>query len=162
MCEFLVLFVCFFSVFFFFFFNDTATTEIYTLSLHDALPIFSFSYKPLRLGLALGTAVLSVSLLMAMLLLTCSLFGLRFMGFRHDSGASSILFAILVLGGIQLVCTGLLGEYIGRIYDEVRRRPMYIVHKLHQALTVPSLESEVIPDKATVRVQVGSTTLTPV
>jgi dolichol-phosphate mannosyltransferase len=124
--------------------------------------IFSFSYKPLRLGLALGTAVLSVSLLMAMLLLTCSLFGLRFMGFRHDSGASSILFAILVLGGIQLVCTGLLGEYIGRIYDEVRRRPMYIVHKLHQALTVPPLVPEVLSDEATVRVQVGSTTLTPV
>jgi dolichol-phosphate mannosyltransferase len=124
--------------------------------------IFSFSYKPLRLGLALGTVVLSVSLLMAMLLLTCSLFGLRFMGFRHDSGASSILFAILVLGGIQLVCTGLLGEYIGRIYDEVRRRPMFIVHKLHQALTVPPLETDVMPDQATVRVQVGSTTLTPV
>jgi polyisoprenyl-phosphate glycosyltransferase len=117
--------------------------------------IFSFSYKPLRLGLVLGTVVLSASLLMAMLLLTCSLMGVRFL--RQDSGASSTLFAILVLGGIQLVCTGLLGEYIGRIYDEVRRRPMYIVHKLHQALTVP----EVVPE-TTLRVQVGTTTRTPV
>lgn len=116
--------------------------------------IFSFSYKPLRLGLALGTVVLSVSLMMAMLLLICSLMGLRFL--RQDSGTSSTLFAILVLGGIQLVCTGLLGEYIGRIYDEVRRRPMYIVHKLHHALTTP----EVMPE-TTVRVQMASTTLTP-
>ena len=119
--------------------------------------IFSFSYKPLRLGLALGMVVLSVSLIMAMLLLTCSLLGVRFLGLRQDSGVSTTLFAILILGGIQLVCTGLLGEYIGRIYDEVRRRPMYIVHKLHQALTVPAALPE-----TTVRVQVGSTTLTPV
>lgn len=123
--------------------------------------IFSFSYKPLRLGLALGMVVLSVSLVMAMLLLTCSLLGVRFLGTGHDSGSSSTLFAILVLGGIQLVCTGLLGEYIGRIYDEVRRRPMYIVHKLHQALTVPSVVSEALPE-ATLRVQVATTALKPV
>jgi glycosyltransferase involved in cell wall biosynthesis len=119
--------------------------------------IFSFSYKPLRLGLALGTAVLGVSLLMAILLLTCNLLGVRFPGLQSSSGNSSTLLAILLLGGVQLVCTGLLGEYIGRIYDEVRRRPMYIVHKLHQALTVPS----VMPETA-VRVHVGSTTLTPI
>lgn len=120
--------------------------------------IFSFSYKPLRLGLVLGTVVLSASLMMAMLLLTGSLLGVRFLS--HGSGASSTLFAILVLGGIQLVCTGLLGEYIGRIYDEVRRRPMYIVHKLHQAMTVPQMVREALPE-ATVRVQVTSTKLTP-
>lgn len=123
--------------------------------------IFSFSYKPLRLGLALGMVVLSVSLVMAMLLLTCSLLGVRFLGTGHESGSSSTLFAILVLGGVQLVCTGLLGEYIGRIYDEVRRRPMYIVHKLHQALTVPSVVTEALPE-ATLRVQVAATALKPV
>lgn len=123
--------------------------------------IFSFSYKPLRLGMALGMVVLSVSLVMAMLLLTCSLLGMHFLGMRHESGTTSTLFAILVLGGIQLVCTGLLGEYIGRIYDEVRRRPMYIVHKLHQALTMPAA----VPDarsETTVRVQVAQASLAPV
>src|SRR5258707_12505355 len=39
-CQFIALCVCILSLFFFFFFNDTATTEIYTLSLHDALPIY--------------------------------------------------------------------------------------------------------------------------
>ncbi|HLW52078.1 MAG TPA: glycosyltransferase family 2 protein [Candidatus Angelobacter sp.] len=122
--------------------------------------IFSFSYKPLRLGMALGMVVLSVSLVMAMLLLTCNLVGVRFLGLPPNSGTSSTLFAILVLGGIQLVCTGLLGEYIGRIYDEVRRRPMYLVHKLHQAMTLPQVVTEMVPE-ATVRVQVGSAVLAP-
>ena len=44
-----------------------------------------------------------------------------------------ILLTILFLGGIQLICMGLLGEYIGRIYDEVRRRPLYLIHKLHRS-----------------------------
>jgi polyisoprenyl-phosphate glycosyltransferase len=118
--------------------------------------IFSFSYKPLRVGLALGTAVLSVSLVMAMLLLICSLSGVRLPGLPRDAWSIITLFAILLLGGVQLICSGLLGEYIGRIYDEVRRRPMYIVHKLHQALTIPAAMPE-----TTVRVQVASTTLSP-
>jgi dolichol-phosphate mannosyltransferase len=42
------------------------------------------------------------------------------------------MLAILYLGSIQLICIGLLGEYIGRIYDEVRRRPLYLVHKVHR------------------------------
>src|SRR2546425_13078822 len=41
MCYFLLIMFCFLPIFFFFFFNDTATTEIYTLSLHDALPIYN-------------------------------------------------------------------------------------------------------------------------
>ncbi|MGZ4878778.1 MAG: hypothetical protein ACXVIO_11290, partial [Candidatus Angelobacter sp.] len=49
------------------------------------------------------------------------------------SGHIGTLLAILFLGSVQLICMGLLGEYIGRIYDEVRRRPLYLVHKLHRA-----------------------------
>src|SRR5579864_637840 len=82
--------------------------------------IFSFSYKPLRLGLALGSAVLCVSLLMAILLVT-NLLGLRFLNLGAGNGTSATLLAVMLLGGVQLVCTGLIGEYIGRIYDEVRR-----------------------------------------
>lgn len=115
--------------------------------------IFSFSYKPLRLGLVVGGAVLAVSLLTAVLLLASSLFGLRFLRATQAAGFAGTLLVVLVLGGIQLVCTGLLGEYIGRIYDEVRRRPLYLVHKLHQ-------EPQVIPD-ATIRVQVTAEELAP-
>lgn len=123
--------------------------------------IFSFSYKPLRLGLALGSAVLSVSLLMA-ILLVLNLLGLHFLNLRAVNGTSATVLAVLVLGGVQLVCTGLIGEYIGRIYDEVRRRPLYVVHKLHQAQTVPEALGAAIPavlPEATVRVQVAPASL---
>ena len=114
--------------------------------------IFSFSYKPLRLGLALGSAVLALSLLTAVLLLASSLFGLRFLGTMRSAGFAGTWLPVLLLGGVQLICMGLLGEYIGRIYDEVRRRPMYLVHKLHQAKM--AAEPKVIPE-ATIRVQVA-------
>ncbi len=112
--------------------------------------IFSFSYKPLRLGLALGGTVLTVSLVMAVLLLVSALFHLKLFSAFSAAGFAGTLFAVLLLGGVQLVAIGLLGEYIGRIYDEVRRRPLYLIHKLHQT----KLASETKPaPEITVRVQ---------
>ncbi|HEU4417138.1 MAG TPA: glycosyltransferase family 2 protein [Candidatus Angelobacter sp.] len=98
--------------------------------------IFSFSYKPLRLGMALGGMVLAFTLLLSIVNLGNTVFHLKFFGVIPGAGHIGTLLAILFLGGIQLVCTGLLGEYIGRIYDEVRRRPLYLVHKLHQSPAV--------------------------
>lgn len=117
--------------------------------------IFSFSYKPLRLGLALGGAAVAVSLMVAIFLVVSSFFGLKTL---PAAGFAGTFLAVLLLGGVQLVCTGLLGEYIGRIYDEVRRRPLYLIHKLHQAKAVP--ESKVVPE-STVRVQVNPPALAP-
>jgi hypothetical protein len=45
----------------------------------------------------------------------------------YERGVPSVLFVVLLLGGLQLMVLGLIGEYIARIYDEVKHRPLYIV-----------------------------------
>ncbi len=94
--------------------------------------IFSFSYKPLRLGMVLGGMVLAVSFFLSLVAIGNVMFNLKYFGIVPGAGHIGTMLAILFLGGIQLVCMGLLGEYIGRIYDEVRRRPLYLVHKVHR------------------------------
>jgi dolichol-phosphate mannosyltransferase len=91
--------------------------------------IFSFSYKPLRLSLALGTLSAVFALLFATILVVCRLFSIGLFGEPMVVGYTSIIVSVLFLGGIQLFCVGLVGEYIGRIYDEVKRRPLYVVHR---------------------------------
>src|ERR1051326_3145545 len=94
--------------------------------------IFSFSYKPLRLGMVLGGSVLAFTLFLSLVAIGNTLFHLKYFGIVPGNGHIGTMLAILYLGSIQLICIGLLGEYIGRIYDEVRRRPLYLVHKVHR------------------------------
>jgi polyisoprenyl-phosphate glycosyltransferase len=94
--------------------------------------IFSFSYKPLRLGWVLGVGVMAFTLFLSLVNLGNTMFHLKYFGIIPGEGHIGTLLAILFLGSVQLICMGLLGEYIGRIYDEVRRRPLYLVHKLHR------------------------------
>jgi len=98
--------------------------------------IFSFSYKPLRLGMALGGTLLACTMFLSLVSLGNTIFHLKWFGIVPGNGHIGTLLAILFLGSIQLICTGLLGEYIGRIYDEVRRRPLYLVHKVHRPQTI--------------------------
>lgn len=95
--------------------------------------IFSFSYKPLRLGIALGGMVLAFSFFMSLVAAGNVLLHLKFFGMVPGRGHIGTMLAILFLGGVQLICMGVLGEYIGRIYDEVRRRPLFLIHQLHQS-----------------------------
>lgn len=84
--------------------------------------VFSFSYKPLRLTLFLGFIVFFGAGGYAVTLLV-----LRLMDIEVVRGFTTTAVATLVLGGIQLISIGIMGEYIGRIYDEVKRRPMFII-----------------------------------
>lgn len=84
--------------------------------------VFSFSYKPLRLSWLLGLVVSSVAFAYG-----ATLAVLRLLQINVVTGFTTPTVAILFLGGIQLMMIGILGEYLGRIYDEVKRRPHYIV-----------------------------------
>lgn len=94
--------------------------------------IFSFSYKPLRLSLIVGLGVSSFALAYGAVLITARLLGTGLFGLPVVHGYTSTIVSILFLGGTQLICVGILGEYIGRIYDEVKRRPLYLVRAIHR------------------------------
>ena len=101
--------------------------------------VFSFSYKPLRLSLAAGGAVSAFAMLYGFALLMCRIFNVGMFGRPVVDGYTSTIVSILFLGGVQLFSVGILGEYIGRIYDEVKRRPLFFIQDVHRAQ--PSHES---------------------
>lgn len=88
--------------------------------------VVSFSSAPLRLATRLGCIVSVVAFLGTVFTLLQRLFSTWFAGIPA-SGYATIVMAILFLGGVQLLCLGIIGEYIGRIYDEVKGRPKWIV-----------------------------------
>ncbi len=88
--------------------------------------ITSFSYLPLRLGTYMGFTLAIVSLVGIAITI-----GLRLSGNNAFYGQATTLVAVLFLGGIQLIFLGILGEYLGRIYDEVKGRPLYIVSRAY-------------------------------
>jgi polyisoprenyl-phosphate glycosyltransferase len=93
--------------------------------------IFSFSYKPMRLSLVMGLGTALFAMLYGSFLFISRLFGWQLTG-PIVWGYTSTMVSVLFMGGVQLVCIGVLGEYIGRIYDEVKRRPLYLVRQLHR------------------------------
>jgi glycosyltransferase involved in cell wall biosynthesis len=84
--------------------------------------VFSFSTIPLQLAVWLGFVVSTGCFVYA----GYAVFVKLWWGLTVPGWASQMV-AILLVGGAQLVCLGIIGEYIGRIYDEVKRRPLYLV-----------------------------------
>jgi glycosyltransferase involved in cell wall biosynthesis len=85
--------------------------------------IFSFSYKPLRIMTGTGALISSVGFLLAFFFVIRRLVGIEI----AQTGFTTLVTLVLFLGGVQLIAIGLLGEYLLRIYDEVKERPLYIV-----------------------------------
>ncbi|MEW5877061.1 MAG: glycosyltransferase family 2 protein [Acidobacteriota bacterium] len=83
--------------------------------------ITSFSHVPLQLATWLGFIVSGFAFFYILVVIALKFAGISWPGY------TSIMAAILFLGGVQLVMVGLLGEYVGRIYDEVKHRPLYLV-----------------------------------
>jgi dolichol-phosphate mannosyltransferase len=85
--------------------------------------ILSLSKAPLRLATYVGFLVSGVSFLLGIFFAIQ-----RITGTAHAArGWASTIVVVLFLGGVQLICIGLIGEFIGRIYDEVKQRPLYVV-----------------------------------
>jgi glycosyltransferase involved in cell wall biosynthesis len=89
--------------------------------------ITSFSYFPLQVAtffgfLAAGLAIIAIPIVA----------GLRLAGSHFFEGQTTTLISVLFLGGVQLISLGILGEYVGRLYDEAKGRPLYIVREAPQ------------------------------
>jgi dolichol-phosphate mannosyltransferase len=83
--------------------------------------ITSFSFFPLRLATWTGFAVSVLAFLYIVVVIILKAVGVSWPGY------SSLMASILFLGGVQLLMIGIMGEYLGRIFDEVKRRPLYLV-----------------------------------
>lgn len=83
--------------------------------------ITSFSVTPIRMISTLGAVVCVISVIMAIYTLYEKLIG------NTDAGWASLMMSIWFIGGVQLLSIGLIGEYIGKMYKEVKRRPRYII-----------------------------------
>ncbi|MFZ1257955.1 MAG: glycosyltransferase family 2 protein [Candidatus Saccharimonas sp.] len=90
--------------------------------------ITSFTTAPLRVSTYVGFIVSVVAFVYILYLLIRPLFGVPTGG-----GYSSTMAAILFLGGVQLLSLGIIGEYIGRIFNETKNRPLYFVEEYHEA-----------------------------
>jgi len=89
--------------------------------------ITSFSPVPLRLIAALGGIICLFSLAMAILAI-----GIRLFTDRALPGWASITVPIYLLGGVQLLCIGIMGEYVAKIYGETKGRPRYLIEKVER------------------------------
>lgn len=88
--------------------------------------IFSFSKLPLRFSTYLGLVSAAGAIIMAFFVL----FWRIFQPHSPVNGFATILIIVFFLGAVQLISVGILGEYIGRIYEEVKRRPLYTINEL--------------------------------
>ncbi|MFC2136463.1 glycosyltransferase family 2 protein [Bacteroidota bacterium] len=84
--------------------------------------VFSFSDKPLRVATYFGFYTTIIGTLLLLFLLY-----LRFFTSNYASGITAVIGALIVLSGVQIMIMGVIGEYIGRIFEESKRRPLYIV-----------------------------------
>ena len=86
--------------------------------------ITSFSVKPIRLVLTAGVVIFVVSLVMLLYALIAKIMG------STTAGWTSLMGSIWLIGGIQLLSLGVIGEYIGKIYNETKRRPRFIIERV--------------------------------
>jgi glycosyltransferase involved in cell wall biosynthesis len=88
--------------------------------------VIGFSNRPLRLGLNVGFVVSIASIVFGLSAVISKFFGVFVV-----PGWTSIMVLVGIVGGIQLIVLGVIGEYVSHIFDEVKRRPLYVVSRMH-------------------------------
>ena len=105
--------------------------------------ITGFSYFPLQLATYIGFIAAGLSILLIPVVIL-----IRLLTKIELTGQATTLVAVLFLGGVQLISLGILGEYLGRVYDEVKGRPLYVVSQepedISNDVTNPELSQEKI------------------
>src|SRR5262249_48385376 len=97
--------------------------------------VFAFSLMPLRLSYTVGALSLLATLAYAVWTLVCWLNGAA-----QVQGYTSLVLLISFLGSLHLICLGIVGEYIGRVHEQVKQRPLYLV-KEQIGLRAPGREA---------------------
>jgi dolichol-phosphate mannosyltransferase len=97
--------------------------------------LFGFSMLPLRLASYLGFLIAFPSFLIGLFFIIHRVFGFRFLGHyaTETPGLTTLVVGLFFMSGLILIILGIIGEYLGRIYIEVKRRPMYIVESVYRA-----------------------------
>lgn len=98
--------------------------------------VISFSYAPLRLVALVGLAMSALSGVGILVVLY------RYLFTPYVPGYTSLATLILFIGGLQFLCLGLMGEYVGRISQQVKGRPLFVVDELTGFTSLPPRESE--------------------
>lgn len=93
--------------------------------------VTSFSDVPLRFASYLGFLSSTIAIVYALIVIGSKLFSI--VPPAYTKGWASTIVAVLFLGGVQLITLGILGEYIGRIYDEVKGRPLYLIRDIERS-----------------------------
>jgi dolichol-phosphate mannosyltransferase len=102
--------------------------------------VASFSSFPLQIATFLGFLFSMIAFVSLPLVVLARVFNI------YDAGVPSLLFVVLLLGGIQLITVGIIGEYVGRIYDEVKGRPLYLVGETKNVTAeAPETEPQRVP-----------------
>jgi dolichol-phosphate mannosyltransferase len=101
--------------------------------------IASFSHVPLQIATVAGFVFAGLAFLAIPVAVVFRIFG------AFVPGVTTTVVAVLLLGGIQLIAIGMIGEYVGRIYDEVKRRPLYVVRERTNVSAATADEDERAP-----------------
>jgi dolichol-phosphate mannosyltransferase len=101
--------------------------------------IFNFTTAPLSLIFLLGLCTAIVSMLAGLVYFSAHVFGFTLFGHRPGDvpGFTTLILTLLFFSGVQLISIGILGEYLGRIYQEAKMRPIYVVRSVRGGVAAP-------------------------